>query len=127
MAYGYGYGYNGQTYMPGNVMQNQYQQRLAQMEQASMPRYDIIHVNGENGARAFRMGPNSNALLMDDTAPIVWLCQSDGAGYHTVTPYSIAPYQAETPVDARALEKRVADLEAALKRMEAGTDAKPDA
>ena len=44
MAYGYGYN---QPYMPG-MMQNQYQQRLAQMEQASMPRYDIIHVNGEN-------------------------------------------------------------------------------
>ena len=73
------------------------------------------------------MAPNSNALLMDDTAPIIWLCQSDGAGYHTVTPYSIAPYQAEAPVDARALEKRVADLEAALKRMEVHADGKPDA
>ena len=123
MAYGYGYN---QPYMPG-MMQNQYQQRLAQMEQASMPRYDIIHVTGENGARSFRMAPNSNALLMDDTAPIIWLCQSDGAGYHTVTPYSIAPYQAEAPVDARALEKRVADLEAALKRMEVHADVKPDA
>ena len=123
MAYGYGYN---QPYMPG-MMQNQYQQRLAQMEQASMPRFEIIHVNGENGARAFRMAPNSNALLMDDTAPIIWLCQSDGAGYHTVTPDSIAPYQADAPVDARALEKRVADLEAALKRMEVHADVKPDA
>ena len=71
--------------------------------------------------------PAACALLMDDTAPIIWLCQSDGAGYHTVTPYSIAPYQAEAPVDARALEKRVADLEAALKRMEVHADVKPDA
>ena len=125
MNMAYGYGYN-QPYMPG-MMQNQYQQRLAQMEQATMPRFEIIHVNGENGARAFRMAPNSNALLMDDTAPIIWLCQSDGAGYHTVTPYSIAPFQAEAPVDARALEKRVADLEAAIKKMEVNTDAKPDA
>ena len=124
MAYGYA-PYN-QPYMPG-MMQNQYQQRLAQMEQATMPRFEIIHVNGENGARAFRMAPNSNALLMDDTAPIIWLCQSDGAGYHTVTPYSISPFQAEAPVDARALEKRVADLEAALKRMEVHADVKPDA
>ena len=47
----------------------------------------IVHVNGENGARTFQMLPNSDVLLLDDTAPIVWLAQTDGAGYKTITPY----------------------------------------
>lgn len=74
-------------------------------------RYEIIHVNGENGARAFQMAPNSNTLLLDDTAPIVWLAQTDGAGYKTVTPYSITPYQKEDHVDFQSLEKRISKLE----------------
>jgi hypothetical protein len=76
-----------------------------------MEKHEIIHVNGQAGAAAFRMMPNSNALLLDDTAPIVWLCVSDGAGYHTVTPYSIAPYEAPAPVDLGSLEARLKKLE----------------
>ncbi len=91
--------------------QNPYQSRLEAIQQSQTARYEIIHVNGENGARAFRMAPNSQSLLLDDTAPIVWLCQSDGAGYHTVTPYAIAPYQAEPAPDYNALNARITRLE----------------
>lgn len=79
---------------------------------------DIIHVNGENGARAFQMAPNSNILLLDDTAPLVWLAQTDGAGYKTVTPYSITPYKPEPPVDIKQLEQRIAKIEEALNEHE---------
>ena len=74
-------------------------------------RYDIIHVNGENGARSFQMAPNSEVLLLDDTAPLVWLAQTDGAGYLSVTPFSISPYQPAPPVDVHALEERLKKLE----------------
>ena len=37
-----------------------------------IPKYEIIKVNGEAGARNFRMAPNSSALLADETAAIVW-------------------------------------------------------
>lgn len=78
----------------------------------TMPqRTEITHVNGAGGADAYQMAPNSNALLLDDTAPIVWLVQTDGAGYKTKTPYSITPYQPEPPVDLKALESRIAKLE----------------
>lgn len=78
----------------------------------SIPRKaEIIHVNGENGARAFQMLPNSQALLLDDTAPLVWLAQTDGAGYKTVTPYSISPYQPEPEVDIKELDKRLKKIE----------------
>lgn len=91
-----------------------YQSRLSAMENAQIPRYEVIHVNGENGAKALQMAPNSNVILMDDTAPIVWLAQTDGAGYKTVTPYTISPYQPEPAVDVRTLENRIKRLEEML-------------
>ena len=85
---------------------------------------EIIHVNGENGAQAFQMMPNSQALLLDDTAPLVWLAQTDGAGYKTVTPYTIAPYKAKEPVDVRSLEERIERLEGILNGKSNVADAK---
>lgn len=73
--------------------------------------YEIVKVNGENGARSFRMAPNSQCILLDETAPIVWLCQSDGAGYHTVSPYTITPYQSKQEPDFTTLESRIERLE----------------
>ena len=77
---------------------NQYQQGygapyMGQYGQASQQACQITRVNGRNGADAFRMAPNSSILLLDENDPVVWLKVSDGAGYCTVTPYSIAPYQ----------------------------------
>ena len=75
---------------------------------------EIIKVNGENGARMLQMPPNSNALLLDESAPIVWLVQTDGAGYKTVTPYTITPYQPEPTPDLKSLEQRISALEGIL-------------
>lgn len=75
------------------------------------PQYDIVKVNGENGANAFRMGPNSKILLLDENEPIVWFVQTDGAGYKTVTPYDVAPHKVQQPVDLNDLQARIASLE----------------
>lgn len=75
------------------------------------PRYEVIKVNGEAGAKNFRMGPNSNALLLDNTAAIVWYAQTDGTGYLTVTPFDITPHQTPKPVDMNDLSARVTKLE----------------
>ena len=75
------------------------------------PRYEIIRVNGEAGARNFRMGPNSTALLLDNTASIVWYAQTDGTGYLTVAPFDITPHQVPKPVDMNDLSARVTKLE----------------
>lgn len=77
----------------------------------SPKRTEIIHVNGQNGAQAFQMFPNSQALLLDDTAPLIWLAQTDGAGYKTVTPYTIAPYQPEPEIDLKNIEERLKKIE----------------
>lgn len=77
----------------------------------SMPRQEIVRVNGENGAKAYQMAPNSSALLMDESAPIVWLVQTDGAGYKTAVPYTIAPYQSQPAPDLNNIEERIKRLE----------------
>ena len=71
----------------------------------------VVKVNGENGARAFMLGANSSALLLDESGLLVWLVVSDGAGYKTVTPYDITPHQATPTPDFGTLESRIQKLE----------------
>lgn len=72
---------------------------------------EIVKVNGEPGARAYQMPPNSSALLLDESNPLVWLVQSDGAGYKTVSAYTIAPVATEKPQNSLELEARITKLE----------------
>ena len=94
-----------------NFPQNYGQNSYAQNTQSYAQRYEIVHVNGRNGADMFQMAPNSNNLLLDDTAPIVWLVQTDGAGYKTLTPFDITPHKDTPPVDISSLESRITKLE----------------
>lgn len=98
--------YTPQTYGP--------QQTYGQSQYQMPKKTEIIHVNGENGAKALQMMPNSQALLLDDTAPIVWLAQTDGAGYKALTPYSISPYQPEPGIDLKSLDERLKKIEEVL-------------
>ena len=101
---------------PYQSLYNPYQ--AATVPQSAAPqRHEIIRVNGKPGADAYQMAPNSQILLLDETAPIVWLKTTDGAGYATVTAYDIAPAQTAEQKDAdryAALETRIATLEAIL-------------
>ena len=71
----------------------------------------VIRVNGENGAKAYNLGANSSALLLDESGLMVWLVTSDGAGYKTVQAYDIAPHQAAQAPDFGSLEDRIKRLE----------------
>ena len=71
----------------------------------------VVRVNGENGARAFQMGANSSALLLDESGLMVWLVTSDGAGYKTVSPYDITPHKEVPAPDYGDLESRIKRLE----------------
>ena len=46
---------------------------------------EIIRVNGRQGADALQMPPNSEVIMADTSAPVVWFAMTDGAGYKTVT------------------------------------------
>lgn len=106
--------------------QNPYMERLQALQQPQAPRCEIIHVNGENGARAFRMAPNSQCLLLDDTNPIIWLCVSDGAGYHTATPYKIEPYTPQNPQqDIQSVYGKIAELEKEIEGIKSGMNQPP--
>lgn len=57
----------------------------------------IQQVQGEQGAKAFMLPPNSSALLMDQTDAIVWAKVTDGAGYATLKAFRITPIEIEEP------------------------------
>ena len=99
-------GYNANPY--AGYMQNM------QTTQQYAQKCEVVKVNGRNGAEAYQLAPNSSILLLDEKEPIIWLKTTDGAGYATVNPYSIAPYQPEPPIDIKSLEARIARLEGRL-------------
>ena len=89
---------------------NQITQNLHAMNQNQ-----IIKVNGRGGAEAYQMMPNSQALLLDETQPLLWLKQTDGAGYPSLTAYDIKPHE-EAPVpDMKNLEERISKIEEVIK------------
>lgn len=116
-------------YNPYNPYQspfNQYQQQTM----PPMPRQEILKVNGRNGIDMLNMSPNSSLLALDSTAPIVWLVQTDGAGYKTPTPYKIEPYQEPKQNDNtnadimsafNSLDARVAKLEGMISNDESNS------
>lgn len=71
----------------------------------------IIKVNGLNGANAYQLMPNSSTLLLDESAPRLFLAQTDGAGYKTITAYKLEPYVEEKQPDISELSDRISKLE----------------
>lgn len=100
---------NGMGY--GNFNPTPTQGNFGNLNAYNLPHYDIIQVNGQKGAETLQMAPNSKVLLLDETDPLIWFVQTDGAGYKTVTPYSITPYQPAPPVDLNSIEQRLSALE----------------
>lgn len=97
---------------PYNQTQDQISQLLMQGIQPQASKRTVVKVSGRNGAEAFQMTSDESVLLLDTTAPIVWLCQTDGAGYKTLTPYDISVHKETPPEDKfKSLEERIAKLE----------------
>ena len=75
----------------------------------------IVKVHGRNGAETYQMLPNSSALLLDESEPIIYLAQTDGAGYKTITAYDINPHKDIPPINVNDLEQRITKLEEMIK------------
>jgi hypothetical protein len=88
-------------------------------------RQEVITVNGRNGAEAYQMAPNSSILLLDETAPIVWLKTTDGASYPTVTGYTITPIKPKLAPTVESNEL-FTSLEERIKKLEELVNAKSD-
>ena len=95
---------------------NPYQQSLYnQMNQPNvLPQQSVIQVDGKASVDALRMSPNSSVLLMDKTAPIVWLCTSDGLGNVTSHAYDIIDHKETPPIEMETIDARVSELEKAI-------------
>lgn len=93
------------------MMPNGQYQNIYQTPSPIPQRQDVVRVNGENGAKAYQMPANSSAILLDENNPIIWLVQTDGAGYKTTTPYTITPFEQAKQPDLSSIETRLNKLE----------------
>lgn len=93
---------------------------------AALPPQQIIQVNGKASVDMIQLAPNSSVLVMDTSAPIVWLCVSDGIGKVTATPYDITEHKQEPAPDQKGIEQRLAILEKTISELEAKINVQPD-
>lgn len=102
--------------------QNQLSQLLLQQAIQPQSQSKVVEVTGRAGAEAYQLGPDSSILLLDNTAPIVWLVKSDGAGYKTLSAYDIKPHEEEKPIDHfKELEDRITKLEETVNAKQSNT------
>lgn len=72
----------------------------------------VIKVSGRSGVDSFNMPPNSDVLLLDTSAPIIWFVQTDANGTKSAVPYDISEHKEVKPEDTlKVLEERIARLE----------------
>lgn len=85
-----------------------------------MQKQEVVRVNGENGARAYNLAPNSSVLMLDTTAPRVWFKFTDGAGYATMQGFDTTPMETAEEKNLTKLdeiEKRLSAIEGELKNV----------
>lgn len=88
--------------------------------QPDLQRQEVVKVNGENGANAINLAPNSSLLALDMSGLMVWLVTTDGAGYKTATPYDITPHQMPKHPDYTDLSARLEALENRMEELSHG-------
>lgn len=86
-----------------------------QPQQNFLPKQEVIQVNGKSSVDSIQLAPNSSVLVMDTSAPLVWLCVSDGVGKVTATPYTISEYKEQPPINYEDIEARLNRIEEKLK------------
>lgn len=88
-----------------------------------LPQQQVLRAHGKASIDQMRLAPNSSVLVLDETAPIVWLCTSDGIGNVNAQAYDIALHQEKPPIDLSTLEQRIAAIEAMMKGAQYESDA----
>ena len=95
---------------------------MKKRKETSYAQQQVIQVNGKASVDTIQLAPNSSVLVMDTSAPIVWLCVSDGVGKVTSTPYDIVVHKEEPPIDISNVEHRLSKLEQIIAGMEVKKD-----
>ena len=88
----------------------------------TLPAQQIIQVNGKASVDTIQLAPNSSILVMDTSAPIVWMCVSDGIGKVTSTPYDITVHQDKPQIDTESIEQRLLNVEQTVTKLEGKLD-----
>lgn len=81
---------------------------------AFAPKMRTPVVNGREAAEIFRLGPDSNVILMDQSGKMIWIVATDSAGYRTVQPYDISLHTEPEPPDYNLLLSRMNKMEEML-------------
>ena len=110
MNYGYFNPYMAQNFAPQAAFAPQTQSNI-------LPPQQVLQANGKPSIDALRMSPNSSALIMDTTAPMVWLCTSDSLGNVSSTCYDITLHKDTPPVDMGSVETRLANVETSINQI----------
>lgn len=58
---------------------------------------ELVRVNGIDGARAFQMPPNSTAALFDSGNDIMYIKQTDGAGFPNIRVFTFTEQVQQSP------------------------------
>ena len=107
------YGYPQANYY--DILRQQMAPQQPTQQANVLPAQQVIQVAGRQSIDTLQMSPNSSVLIMDTSAPIVWLCVSDGLGKVTATAYDITIHQDSPPFDiagfAESVEGRLKELE----------------
>ena len=85
--------------------------------QYQIPQQQVLQANGKASIDALKLAPNSSVLIMDTTAPIVWMCVSDSLGNVTPTPYDIFPHKEKPHPDMESLEQRLSSAEQSISKL----------
>lgn len=64
---------------------------------------NIVRVSGPEGAKEFKMGPNSRAVLMDDYNPVFYLKTTDDGGFATMRTFKFEEVFSEEPKQVQAV------------------------
>ena len=82
------------------------------------PQQQIVQVNGKASIEALKLPPNSSLLAMDTSAPMVWMCVSDGVGRVTATPYDVSVHKEEEKKEAEETAKKLETIEKKISEIE---------
>ena len=93
-----------------------------------LPPQQVLQVDGKASIDKIRMSPNSSLLALDRTAPIIWLCSSDGIGNVTATPFDYTKHEDEPEITMSSLQEQLDELKSSVSQiLEALKDAKSNA
>ena len=101
-----------------NYQPYQYYPQYPTLNTHTLPAQQIIQVNGKASVDTIQLAPNSSILVMDTSAPIVWMCVSDGIGKVTSTPYDITVHKDKPSLDTESIEQRLSYVEQTITKLE---------